>query len=372
MLLFFVAGHICLCFFCFQATTLAFIAQYGLPLSSTPHIINLAKTLSLDTKALSEVRLDRTTATYKLKYGLAASFHEKLLDKLRKYPFSLNLDEATSSSNKKVLTVLVSYFDVCDGCVKIEHLKSVELEKATSEVIFGEIVKLMEDCQIPWKNLTSVLMDSCSVMRGNKTGVETRLRSEKAPHLLDIDGDLCHHIHNASKKLCAPFEFYLERLFNDIFADFQYCTEYAGHLMNICEIIGISYSKPARFIPHRWLSAYDLAQNTKILFDAYLIFYYSFLEGDDRSIYKEEMDRIMKEIKSSDKTKLKQIQAAISNKKMTEDGKVRKKRIVQKLFFTEQSTKLQLSFYGEVLQLLKEYVCVFQSSETLVHQLHEK
>lgn len=32
-------------------------------------------------------------------------------------------------------------------------------------------------------------MDSCNVMRGSKTGLETRIRREKAPHLLDIDGD---------------------------------------------------------------------------------------------------------------------------------------------------------------------------------------
>lgn len=41
-----------------------------------------------------------------------------------------------------------------------------------------------------WDNMMSILMDSCNVMRGSKTGLETRIRREKAPHLLDIDGDV--------------------------------------------------------------------------------------------------------------------------------------------------------------------------------------
>lgn len=38
-----------------------------------------------------------------------------------------------------------------------------------------------------------------------KSGLEIELR-EKAPHLLDIDGGVCHHIHNTVKKFWAPFK----------------------------------------------------------------------------------------------------------------------------------------------------------------------
>ena len=38
-----------------------------------------------------------------------------------------------------------------------------------------------------------------------KNGLEIELR-EKAPHLLDIDGGVCHHIHNTVKKFWAPFK----------------------------------------------------------------------------------------------------------------------------------------------------------------------
>ena len=42
---------------------------------------------------------------------------------------------------------------------------------------------------------------SCNVMQDVNNGVETQVRRKKAEHLLDIDGDTCHHVHNSSKKV---------------------------------------------------------------------------------------------------------------------------------------------------------------------------
>ena len=39
----------------------------------------------------------------------------------------------------------------------------------------------------------SIMMGSCNVMRGSKTGLETRIG--------DIDGDAAHHVHNSAKHL---------------------------------------------------------------------------------------------------------------------------------------------------------------------------
>ena len=54
----------------------------------------------------------------------------------------------------------------------VEHWCSIEVTKAISESLFCEIVKLVEDNQIPWTNLVSVLMDFCAVMRGKTSGVD--------------------------------------------------------------------------------------------------------------------------------------------------------------------------------------------------------
>ena len=61
-----------------------------------------------------------------------------------------------------------------------------------------------------------ILMESCSVMRGSKKGFEIQLCERVAPALIDTDGDLCHHIHNACKKFKKVFDKYLEQVYQDI------------------------------------------------------------------------------------------------------------------------------------------------------------
>ena len=48
-------------------------------------------------------------------------------------------------------------------------------------------------------------------MRGVKSGLEARVR-EIAPHLMDIDGDACHHMHNIVKNFTKHFNSTLEKL----------------------------------------------------------------------------------------------------------------------------------------------------------------
>ena len=75
-----------------------------------PVLLNLAKELAKDQKALDGNSMDRTSATYKMKFGLAKTFHEKTIEHLDNGFFSLNLDEATRNNHHRVLAVLVSYF----------------------------------------------------------------------------------------------------------------------------------------------------------------------------------------------------------------------------------------------------------------------
>lgn len=110
------------------------------------------------------------------------------------------MDEATSENLQKVLTILVSYYSEVFKQVVVDHLDSVTVIKCDSVNIFAAVVGIFTKNKLPWKHLMSALMDSCNVMRGSKNGVEARLR-EQAPHMLDIDGDTCHHAHNAAKSL---------------------------------------------------------------------------------------------------------------------------------------------------------------------------
>ena len=55
-------------------------------------------------------------------------------------------------------------------------------------------------------------------MRGKKSGLEKRLR-DKAPQLLNVDGDYYHHGHNSIKVFCQPFDNFVKKFIDDIHSD---------------------------------------------------------------------------------------------------------------------------------------------------------
>lgn len=109
--------------------------------------------------------------------------------------------------------MLVCYYHADLRKVIVEHLGSLEIVKVNAASLEKVLCEFFEKNSIPWNNLVSMLMDSCAVMRGSKTGLETRMH-QYCPNLLDVDG--CHHIHNAAKKFSEPFDSYLEKLFSDL------------------------------------------------------------------------------------------------------------------------------------------------------------
>lgn len=75
----------------------------------------------------------------------------------------------------------------------------------------------------------SVLLDASNVMRAKKAGLELKLL-EKCPNLLDLDGDSCHHAHNAARWFCKPFNLHLESLSSDVHNDFKWSHDLSSAL----------------------------------------------------------------------------------------------------------------------------------------------
>lgn len=91
--------------------------------------------------------------------------------------------------------------------------------------------KFVEQKNIPWSNLISILMDSCNVMRGSKSGLETRIRNEKAPHLLDIN-------------------WFLEQLLSDLFTMTKWSPDLREFLQEMCNMLNVKYTMPQRYVSH--------------------------------------------------------------------------------------------------------------------------
>lgn len=359
-----------------EATLLAFTAEHSLSLKVVPDLISLSKELARDKHALDRLSVDRTSASYKMKYGLAKTFEEELLEDLKQSYFSLNIDECTSETNHRVVTVLVSYFSLKEEKVVTKHLSSFSVTKVDSATLYNELVKLFEKFELPWKNLVSILMDSCAVMRGSKSGLETQIRNFKAPHLLDVDGDSCHHAHNASKSFCKPFDNYIESLLNDIYTDFKWSSDQKEVLHLICDAVGIKGTVPERYVPHRWLSVYDVCVDTSRMLDALVLFYYSFVSATDRAKHLSLIQEVYSKHGTSKSTQkaIETLQDKVGKKvkTMTQLGKERKNRIVKKMFDTQKRTKVILHIYSTILPMLKKYVMLFQMTNPLIHKLNDK
>ena len=355
-----------------QAAVLATVAEQSWAFSAAPVIIDLAKSLASDPEALSKLSMDRTSASYKMNHGLAESFRQRTLNILRKVKFSLNIDEATSSGTKRVLTILVNYVDPVSKRPTLEHLGSVNLVRVDSVSVFKAVDDLFTTNNIPWYNCMSMLMDSCAVMRGCKSGLEEKVRTARAPHLLDIDGDVCHHLHNACKEFCKPFENWGEGLFHDIYSEFHWSSSNQDALKEIFFILGEKFSMPTQFVSHRWLSCYDAAQNTLLSLKALTLFCFAYLSSDDKKLYRETIDLLCSDISIPGQKRLRELQTTLGQRQRTAEGKKRHIRLTDKLFVHRAWTQSVLGVYTAVLAVLKEYVCLFQKSECMVHKLHDE
>ncbi len=66
------------------------------------------------------------------------------------------------------------------------------------------LTDILQSYSLTWNQVVGILLDNCSVMRGEKSVVETLVRREN-PSLLDISGDTVHMVSNAAKALLKSF-----------------------------------------------------------------------------------------------------------------------------------------------------------------------
>ena len=73
-----------------------------------------------------------------------------------------------------------------------------------------------------------------------------------------------------AKKLCEPFNYWLERLFTELFTDFHWCKEHVQIMKELCFVKGMNLTLPQRFVSHRWLYDYNKSVETSHLLEMYI------------------------------------------------------------------------------------------------------
>ena len=253
---------------------------------------------------------------------------ESMLSEIRSTYFSLNLDEATSSSYHRVFKVLVSYLNQGKKEVACDHLASINAPAVTTENLLNTLINLLKEKSIPWKNLLATLMDWCNVIQGSKNGLEKQIKEKLQPNLLDIDGYSCHHIHNVAKKFTKHFDAHLELLFINIYNDFKWSENLRDFKRNLfsdeCKIYLSETLRCNTLVISIWS---DWKFYVK-MFNVNIVFYYSFLNADDKNLYRKRLDNTFNRLKVSQeaKTDILKVQSKLGKKKIAEDGSNRKKK----------------------------------------------
>ncbi len=134
--------------------------------------------------------------------------------------FSLNVDEATDGNMDRILNILVRYFDEGMGKVETQHLASRKMNIADALTITHILTDILQSYSLTWNQVVGILLDNCSVMRGEKSVVETLVRREN-PSLLDISGDTVHMVSNSAKALLNPFQGFVEQFCSDVYYDVE-------------------------------------------------------------------------------------------------------------------------------------------------------
>ncbi|KAK0143368.1 Protein ZBED8 [Merluccius polli] len=129
---------------------------------------------------------------------MANNCEQQLVEKLRKGPFAIQLDESTTVADKAVLIVYVQFIEGED--LKQDILMSVNLTTTTrGEDIFAAVDSYFSSQKLPYENVVACCSDGAASMMGKNKGFNSRLK-EKVPHCI-IFHCMIHRQALASKKL---------------------------------------------------------------------------------------------------------------------------------------------------------------------------
>ena len=220
----------------------------------------------------------------------------------------------------------------------------------------------------------SSLSDSAAYMRGINNGYETKLQDD-APHLLNIDGDICHHIHNITKQFSSQLdpENHLPHLLDDIHKDLEFSANIKDDFFNICKILGVQEKQPKERVGHRWMSLYDSSKVFEEICDPLTLLYFSWLSAADKTLYQDSVFDIYKrhKVTAAGKQNIISIMRKLKAKNMTMLGRKRKERVCKKLFDKRRETDLLYNCILSIFPCFKAFVLAYETKKPMLHKLYD-
>ena len=73
----------------------------------------------------------------------------------------------------------------------------------------------------------------------------------------------------------------------------KYSPDLQDYCCEICAYINVRYRMPVGRVDHHWLSSFDAADTTLFLFKALMLFYFTWVPEDMKSVYQQDIDELL-------------------------------------------------------------------------------
>ena len=129
--------------------------------------------------------------------------------------------------------------------------------------------------------------------------------------------------------------------------DTKYTTDTLDSLKEICFIFIIPFRKPPQRVSHCWLLVFDCFSIDMALVDPFTLLYHAWIPNEFRETYKGDINNIFNKCELNENAKAlnNAIQMKMKQKKLTNDGKERKERIITKLFYKQLTLLLNSNLF---------------------------
>ncbi|XP_042884051.1 uncharacterized protein LOC122260719 isoform X1 [Penaeus japonicus] len=254
---------------------ISFIAEHNLPFLIADHMTDLFKTMFPDSAIAQAMHVKRSKCSDFVK-KVGNFITDGLIQKLRKYRFSIIIDETTDVSTQKCLAIIVKFFDAEEGAMKTRLLDLVDvygdnpdLTGSTGESLYQNLLRILKNNNIPLTNFVGFAADGASNIMGENNSLCSRLKQTFSG--ITIFKCICHSLHlcasEAAKTLPRNCEDLIRNIYNHFshsakrkhtFKRFQALHELKPHkILHACQTRWLSLSAAVDRILEQWNALKD-------------------------------------------------------------------------------------------------------------------
>lgn len=121
-------------------------------IKSIDHLCEILKVIGKGTP-LYNLKLHRTKCSSLIKYVIAPSLIEELIQDIGTSYFSLIVDESTDVLVFKYLCICIKYVSVKNECINLQFLGIIEIVSCTAESLYNYICNFMDEIHLDISNV---------------------------------------------------------------------------------------------------------------------------------------------------------------------------------------------------------------------------